>query len=187
MEYETIVGLSRQQIRDIAEWIRKFFCIKTLCFPVMKVLNLIELKFPDQVYHIVEEDSLFEKDCMAYLSAEEDDCYCIHIRRTVYEGACKGHRSHLSFINHEIAHFFLVHVCGVKPRYNATGKPIVYARKVVPCYRSTEWQAMALSGELMIPYDKCKDMTFDQIVAKTKSTDSQTKYFLEKVVPNVKE
>ena len=45
-----------------------------------------------------------------------------------------------------------------------------------------EWQAMALCGEIMIPYEKCKDYSFKQIVSRTDSSDEQTKYFLRWVV-----
>ena len=187
MEYEAIIGLSRKQVRDIAKLTRKAFGIETLLFPVVKVLDLIEVEFPDNIYHVVEDDSLFEYNTMAYLEEEQNDCYCIHIRKTIYEGACKGWRNCLGFINHEISHFILVGVLGIKPKRNNAGEPIVYARKIAPLCKSMEWQAMALCGELMIPYEECKNMTEKQIIAQTKSTDSQTRYFLEKVVPNVGE
>ena len=45
-----------------------------------------------------------------------------------------------------------------------------------------EWQAMALCGEIMIPYEKCKNYSFNQIVSRTYSSDEQTKYFLRWVV-----
>ena len=187
MEYEAIRGLSRKQIREIAAFIRNLFGINTVVFPVMKVLDMLEEKFPEHIYYVIEEDSQFEYGCMAYLEEESPDHYCIHIRETVYNGACNRHRSYLGFINHEISHFFLVHVVGITPKRNAAGELTIYTRKMGGVYKSMEWQAMALCGELMIPYEECKDMTFEQIVAETKSTDSQTRYFLEKVVPNVRE
>ena len=41
---------------------------------------------------------------------------------------------------------------------------------------------MALCGEIMIPYEKCKDYSFRQIVSRTDSSDEQAKYFLRWVV-----
>ncbi len=47
---------------------------------------------------------------------------------------------------------------------------------------SMEWQAMALCGEVMIPYKRCRKYSMDKIVEKTKSSLEQAKYFLTHVV-----
>ena len=185
MDYETNIGLSRLKIRRIAEITRKEFEITTLCFPVLRMLDMLEIRFPGHIYHVVEEDDSFESSCMAYLSEDRFDEYCIHIRESVYEGAVQGRGNCLGFICHEIAHFILLFLCEVRPKRDYANRPVIYARKSSP-WCSTEWQAMALCGELMIPYETCKEMELDEIMRSTKSSEAQARYFLEKVVPHVK-
>ena len=108
--------------------------------------------------------------------------YCIHIRESVYIGAVEGKGDCLGFINHEICHFILIHILGIGP---SNSNP-TYARTVktnaIPKYKSMEWQAKALCGELMIPYERCKNLTFKQIIYRTGSSKEQVNYFLDKVI-----
>ena len=181
MDYEACVGLSRAKIRELSKFIRKVFKIKTLKFPVLKFLCILEEKYEDILYVDIEPDDYFEDNVMAYLEKEEY-MYCIHIRESVYVGAVDGKGDCLGFINHEICHFILIHIFGIGP---SNPNPI-YTRTVrtnpIPKYKSMEWQAKALCGELMIPYERCKKLTFKQIVFRTGSSKEQVNYFLDKVI-----
>ena len=108
--------------------------------------------------------------------------YSIRIRETVYEKAIKGDRACLGFICHEMCHFILIHIFCIGPILIKAENGLAYARQVndyeLPYFKSMEWQAKALCGELMIPYEKCKNYSFKQIVSRTNSSDKQTEYFL---------
>ncbi len=188
MDYEANIGLSRLQIREIAKVIRRKLNIQTVLFPVLNVLERLTDKFTN-LYYIVSPDYEFEKGVMAELVLEDNE-YCIRMPESVYNNAAKGNRSYLGFICHEICHFVLIHIVGVGPVIETYKNGMVFFRKIenhkVPLYKSMEWQAKALCGELMIPFDKCKNYTFEQIVSETKSSDLQAKYFLE-YVANYKE
>ena len=188
MDYEAVIGLSRIQIRKLSVIIRKMLKVKTLRFPVLKAIDRLEVLYPDNIYYVSEDDSLFEKGVPAYLEQESENMYCMHIRQSVYDGALKGRGDCLGFITHEIAHFCLIHICGIGPKSFKFGNSIIYAREThegkIPSFKSMEWQAKALCGELMIPYEKCKDMSYGEIVFRTKSSMEQAAYFVDTVVPN---
>lgn len=122
---------------------------------------------------------------MAELVPEGNNVYCIKIREKVYEKVVNGDRASLGFICHEMCHFILIHLFDAGPVLYEGENGLVYARslkdKELPPYKSMEWQAMALCEETMIPYEKCKNYSFKQIVNKTNSSDEQTKYFLMKI------
>lgn len=143
MDYEAIRGLSRLQIRKLSVIIRKMLRIRTLKFPVLKAIDRLERLYPNNIYYVSEEDSLFEKSVPAYLEQESENMYCIHIRQSVYDGALKGRGDCLGFITHEIAHFCLIHICGIGPKSFKFGNSIIYGRKTrerkIPSYKSMEW------------------------------------------------
>lgn len=169
VDYET-KPLSRKKIRKLVEVLRKIFKIYTLKFPVLDVLDSLE---SDGVTYMIEEDKLFKKNVMAYLEPTNNG-YCIHIRNSVYDGACRGEGNCLGYICHEECHFFLIEYFGFKPIYGRSIKD----RKIPAC-RSMEWQAKAMCGELMIPHDECYNMTIDEIMENTNSSFQQAEYFVK--------
>ena len=60
MDYEACVGLSRAKIRELSKFIRNVFKIKTLKFPVLKFLCILEKKYEDILYVAIEPDDYFE-------------------------------------------------------------------------------------------------------------------------------
>ena len=187
MDYETSRVLNRDKIRDIAELVRKMFNVRTIKFPVMKVLDKLEKKFSDNLYYCVEEDDYFEKGVMSELETEEyENHFCIRIRQSVYDKALQGDGASIGFICHEMCHFILIYVFGIGPRKYIGVDGISYARciesRIKPSYKSMEWQCMALCGELMIPYDKCKNFSLDEIINKTNSSKRQAQYFISHIV-----
>lgn len=185
MDYETSYILNRVQIRAISQFFRKMFKIKTTLFPVMKVLEALVTRFSSILYYSVEDDKLFDADVMAYLEPQTDGTYCIKIRQSVYNSAINGDRASLGYICHEMCHFVLIHVFGIGPVYVEIDG-IRYARSVkekeIPPYKSIEWQAKALCGEVMIPYEVCKNCSLEEIIEMTQSSTEQVKYFLTHVV-----
>lgn len=186
MDYESRLSLSRIQVREISKFARKMLKIKTVKFPVLKALEKLIDKFPNNLYYRILPDDEFGTNVMAELVPEGNDVYCIKIRETVYEKAVNGDRASLGFICHEMCHFILIHIFEAGPVLYKGENGLAYARsfkdKELPRYKSMEWQAMALCGEIMIPYERCKDYSFKQIVSRTDSSDEQTKYFLRWVV-----
>lgn len=186
MDYESRRSLSRIQIREMSKFIRKILRIKTIKFFVLKALEKLIDKFPNNLYYRILRDDEFETNVMAELIEEGNDVYCINIRETIYEKAVKGDRASLGFICHEMCHFILIHIFDAGPVLYMNESGLTYAKrfknKELPLYKSMEWQAMALCGEIMIPYEKCENYSFKQIVNKTCSSDEQTRYFLRWVV-----
>ena len=186
MDYESRLSLSRMQIREISKFVRRLLKIKTVKFPVLKALQKLIDKFSNNLYYCVLSDDEFETNVMAEIVPEGNDVYCIKIRETVYEKAVNGDRASLGYICHEMCHFILIHIFDAGPVLYKGENGLVYARSLkdneLPRYKSMEWQAMALCGEIMIPYEKCKNYTFKQIVSRTYSSNEQTKYFLRWVV-----
>lgn len=186
MDYESRLSLSRIQVREISRFARRMLKIKTVKFPVLKALERLIDKFPNNLYYRILTDDEFETNVMAELTPEGDDVYCIKIREKVYEKAVNCDRACLGFICHEMCHFILIHIFEAGPVLKVNESGLVYARsfkdRELPLYKSMEWQAMALCGEIMIPYEKCKKYSFRQIVSRTHSSDEQTKYFLKWVV-----
>lgn len=186
MDYESRLSLSRIQVREISKFARRMLKIKTVKFPVLKALEKLIDKFPDNLYYRILPDNEFETNVMAELVPEGNDVYCIKIRETVYEKAVNGDRASHGFICHEMCHFILIHIFDAGPVMHVNESGLSYARnfkdKELPPYKSVEWQAMALCGEIMIPYERCKNYSFKQIVSRTDSSDEQTKYFLRRVV-----
>ena len=185
MDYETSIILNREQIRLISKLFRRMFKIRTILFPVMKILERLVIKFDKNLYYVVEEDEMFEKNVMAALVPEENDFYCIRIRQSVYDKALAGDRASLGYICHEMCHFFLIHVMGVGPKLCVAADNLVYARTIddnTPAYKSMEWQAKALCGEVMIPYERCRNYSLTDLIKKTNSSTEQAKYFLNNVL-----
>ena len=186
MDYETSRILSREQIQQIAKFSRKLLGIRTLMFPVLKVLDRLEKKFPNKIYLHIDYDENFEENVMAELVTEDDEfeSCCIRIRQSVYDAARKGDNKSLGFICHEICHFILIFIFKIGPKKYTNSTGMVFARtieKSAPAYKSMEWQAKALCGEIMIPFDKCRNFTFEEVIEKTKSSPSQASYFIHHV------
>ena len=176
MDFQTKKGLSRNDIRLIAKIIRKNFKIRSIRFPVMKMLEKFVTKFEDILIYDINPDNEFEEGVQAYLEAEDEtfERFCIHIKESVYINAIAGRGDCLDHICHELSHFILIYLCGILP-------DLKFKRDLaekIPAYKSAEWQAKALCGELMIPYDECKDKTYRQIRHITKCSKEQTNYFL---------
>ena len=179
IDYETY-PISRKNIRFLAEFIRDKLHIKTTKFPVIKLLDYLEQNY-DDINYSVDSDSDFEENVMAYLDESITGMYTIHIRNSVYEAACNGDKMSIGFICHEMSHYFMICWFGFKPKYGR-----ILGEKKIEKFRSIEWQAKALCGELMIPYENFITKSIDKIMNETDSSYSQAKYYKENIVDILK-
>ncbi|MBS6935651.1 MAG: ImmA/IrrE family metallo-endopeptidase [Clostridium sp.] len=164
--------LSRKEIRSLANNIRKRFNIPfDEPFPVVEFLEMLPEIFEKSAvgYEIVENDKLPQNVHAEY------DAYTktIRIKEFVYDGACMGNGRDLMTILHEIAHFLLLSIMGVK-FYR------VFSKKVQP-YNDPEWQAKCLAGELMMPAQEIRGMTSKEISKKYKVSLPAAQYQLSKI------
>lgn len=149
---------SRANIREIAVTFRRLFGVPLYGpFPVLLVLD----KIPDVFkgcYYSVDEDHTFDRGTMAYCTPNNSGGYTIHIRYSVYSDASSNKGAALGFICHEICHLMLFSF-GFTPIIGRSFKD----SEVEPA-RSVEWQAKALCGEVMIPYEESIGMNVNDIM-----------------------
>lgn len=172
MDYET-KPISRAGLRVIAKAIRKTFGCQTddEPFPVLLALEKLKDIFPNTTYQIVEDTDL-PGNIFACCMPKPEGGFAIYIKQTVYDGACyNNNTAFLSFICHEICHVTLFFL-GFTPVSNRT----IEEMKTIPPYRSVEWQAKALCGEITIPYEATIGMTAKEIMAKYNVTEASAKY-----------
>lgn len=171
MDYKT-KPLTRREIRALAPYYRELFDVPaTGPFPVLKALEKLPDVFEGSNYEVVEDKDL-EPKVMAQCSPNEIGGFTIKIKESVYQGAYEnGVGAFLGFINHEMCHVFLFEI-GYTPIYERS-----FENNTIPAYRSVEWQAKALDGEVMIPYEECKDMSESEIEEKYHVSKSFAKYY----------
>lgn len=146
--------LKRLQLRDLAGQLRELLGLENaLYFPVMPVLeHAMPLLFEGFYYEIVPvEDFPPEKHADTDVANR-----CIRIREDIYYRADKGEGRDRMTIVHEIAHYILLVVCGVKFNRAFGDEPVL-------TYMDPEWQAKALAGEIMCPVHLIRDLSADQV------------------------
>lgn len=160
MDYQT-KPTSRRDIRKYAKIMRQLFDVPEYGpFPVLDALEKLPDVFPGCNYVIVEDKKLAPKT-MAQCIQNDDGTYTIEIKETVYVGAFeKEVGAFRGFICHELCHVFMLSI-GFTPIFTRS-----FAENELPAYCSTEWQAMALAGEVMVPFGDSIDLTVDAIIDK---------------------
>jgi hypothetical protein len=131
-------------------------------------------KLPDIVdntnFEIVDDDDL-PANVFAQCFPKPEGGFVIQIKKTVYNGACyDDNYVLLCFICHEICHVLLFWIGFTPVSTRAFGDT-----EIEP-FRSVEWQAKALTGEVMIPYEASKGMTSKAIVEKYHVTKKSADY-----------
>ena len=133
--------LSRYNLRNYAFQLRKLLNVeKQLYFPVMEFLEVLPDIFSQLSWEIVE-DTEFPQ----FVHRETDVLnHYIKIRQSVYDGACEGNGRDRMTVMHEIAHYLLLCVNGVK----------------------LQRQAKCLAGEIMIPAHLVAEMDLFDVIEK---------------------
>ncbi|MCL2703245.1 MAG: ImmA/IrrE family metallo-endopeptidase [Defluviitaleaceae bacterium] len=163
--------LTRKQLRQLAFQIRQLIGFENKPrFPVIVFLeNIMPMIFPGFYYEIATESELG-----ASKHGDTDVANkCIRIREDVYIGALEGNGRDRMTVAHEIAHYILLVVCGIK--FART-----FAGYSVPTYQDPEWQAKALSGELMCAAHLIVKMSPQSIVDECGVSDEAAVYQLKK-------
>ena len=141
-------AVSREELRQLAYVIRNRFCyLDDWKVPVDRMLDQMCDTFEDFSYEVVPDEEWEDRTSHAETDIIEGT---IRIRESIYIRACDGHGRDRMTIAHEIAHYILICVMGVK-LCSRKGK-------VLLCYNDPEWQAKCLAGELLIPYYKLKEL-----------------------------
>lgn len=172
MDYIT-KPVSRAALRKISAVVREVFGCKSdnEPFPVLHALDMLSDVVPNSTYNIVEDCDL-PKNVFAQCRPTFDGGFIIEIKQTVYDGAHRNkNTAFLCFICHEICHVVLFYL-GFTP----ISERSISGDTQVERFRRVEWQAMALCGEVTIPYEATKDMTVKEIVEKYNVTKASAEY-----------
>jgi len=162
--------VNRVQLRRLATLIRQKAGYRdTLYFPVMELLEeKMPLWFRGFSFEIMPK-SYFPPNIHAETDIEHK---VILIREDVYLGAINDNGRDRMTIIHEIAHYILLIVNGIKLQRNFSGaKP--------KAFRDPEWQAKALAGELLCPYHLIGSMAAPQIAKACGVSDMAAQYHFE--------
>ena len=159
MDYKT-KAVSRSQLRHLSIKLRKLFGVPPGGpFPVLEALEMVPEVFRNCNYE-VQEDCNFPRRVMARCIFNEEGGFTIQIRESVYVGAYEKHiGAYMGFICHEICHIFLFTV-GFEPVFTRS-----FRDNELPAYESVEWQAKALCGEVMMPFDETEGKSVSQIMS----------------------
>lgn len=153
--YETD-SMSRKDIYLYAKQLRKAFNVgKRLYFPVCEIFECFPILFPECTIEICP-DSDFDKETHGTTDINNK---IIKIKESVYDSAVKGNGRDRATLLHEMSHYLLLVVSSM----SLTRK---FSNKRPPAYKDPEWQAKALTGELMMPRHLIKDLSIEEIMHK---------------------
>ena len=93
----------------------------------------------------------------------------IRIREDIYHGAIRNMGRDRMTVAHEVGHYILLVAKGLKLYRSFEGVQI-------EAYRDPEWQAKALAGELLCPFNLIKGMATPQIALACGVSDEAAQY-----------
>ncbi len=163
---------SRAKLRRVSKIFRAIFGCKSDDdpFPVLQALEELPDVVDNTNYEIIDDSDL-PANVFAQCFPKPEGGFVIQIKETVYNGACyEGNCAFLCFICHEICHVLLFWLGFTPVSTRAFGDT-----EIEP-FRSVEWQAKALTGEIMIPYEASKGMTSKAIMEKYRVTKKSADY-----------
>lgn len=175
MDYRTN-SATRKDIRLLSRLMRKMFGYNNSerIYPLL-LLDRLKDVFPGTNWEVVEDNELPE-NVAAECVPDVNWNFKIKIKESVYDkaysyddGASNDH------IVHEICHIFLFKI-GYMPIVTRE-----YKNCELRCYESVEWQAKALCGEFMIPYEETINMDRNEIKKRYGVSSSQS-YYREKKI-----
>lgn len=149
---------SRLDLRMLAQEFRRKINLKGPFLDIIGLLDLLPSLFPGKniTYDVIDDitwDRYLNKNAHASYNLEKK---VIYIRESIFERACQGKGRDRFTIAHEIAHAMLLEKAKINFNRSSSNK--------IPSYKDPEWQANCLAGELLIPYERCKNMSVDEIV-----------------------
>lgn len=170
MDYIT-KSTNRRALRAFSKIFRRLFGVKdeSAPFPVLEALERLPDIFQGCSVSIVSDDALPPHTPARCFP--DGTAFTIEVKETVYRGAYeKQIGAYLGFICHEICHIFLFYI-GFTP---------IVARsfgndEIVP-YQSVEWQAKALCGEVMMPYQATAHMSVKELMCKYHVSKASAQY-----------
>lgn len=158
MDYKTY-PIKRKDLREIAAVLRRVFsCKNKYKFNVVDSFERAHLIFPNIYTEVVEDEELDSNIPARCLPDFANNEYLIQVKNSVCEGACAdvgGYRAH---ILHEICHAILC-ILGFVPIMDRQLK-----NNEIRCFESMEWQAKALCGEILMPYEETQNLSINEIV-----------------------
>jgi hypothetical protein len=135
--------LSRKDIRAFTDQIRARLGITTPYFPILRVVELVLPKLVEGFYlEVCDEAEMtrrFGRGCHGMTFPDEN---VMHIREDVYNRARHDQGRDRLTIAHELAHLLLHSGLRFARRASAS----------TPAYASSEWQANAFAGELLVSH-----------------------------------
>lgn len=161
MDYIT-KPISRVELRTIANWLRKVFkCNDKYCFDVIDAFERIHSIFDNITVEIVDDDdeTNFRKEIPSQCTPDMKGNYHIQVRENIYLGACDGVGGYRAHILHEICHAILC-MLGYTPLLQSSFENNTIEKR----YTSMEWQAKALCGEILVPYEETKGLSKNEII-----------------------
>lgn len=158
MDYIT-KSTSRIQLRFLSKIFRIVFKSAMVGkFDVLKAFEELPETFKGTVCTIVEDNEL-PANIPARCYLNENGNFTVEVKNSVYKGAHeKEIGAYRGFICHEICHVFLFKI-GFTPVFNRQ-----FGNNEIAPYCSVEWQAKALCGEVMMPYEETRGMTESEII-----------------------
>ena len=161
----------RKTLRVLAKIFREIFEVsQNKCFPVLEALEIMPSKMPGVIKEIVEDSELpFNVPAQCELQPNGD--FIIKIKESVYNGAYeKNIGAYRDHILHEMCHPFLYRI-GFTPILQRN-----FIKGVNKKYESVEWQAKALCGEIMMPYEDTQSMSTTEIIKNYGVSKAQARY-----------
>jgi len=147
--------MSGMEIDELAAAARKMLGLEdTKRIDIVRVLERIPDLIPGFSKEIMEDHEL-ELHIEAYTDLEEDT---IFIRRSVYDGAFYGEGRPRFTLAHELGHYFLMRVFGVRFYSIAPDAEL-------PTYKDPEWQADRFAAEFLAPSHLIVGMTAQGIAS----------------------
>lgn len=157
MDYKTL-PTSREELRKVAKAVRKIFkCKNKYRFDVIDAFEKMPSIFPQVTCTVVEDEDI-PGEIPARCIPDMNGNYLIEVKNTVYEGAITGTGGYRAHILHEMCHAILC-ILGFTPILERAFK-----NKELPAFESMEWQAKALCGEILMPYEETEGLSVRQII-----------------------
>lgn len=169
MDYMT-KPISRGDLRKIAYGFRKIFkCKNKYLFDVIDAFERVHSIFDNITVEVIEDDdeTNFSKDIPAQCSPDMNGNYHIEVRESIYEGACNGIGGYRAHILHEICHAILC-MLGYTPVLQRSFNNYEIENRST----SMEWQAKALCGEILVPYEETKGLSKNKIISYCKVSEA---------------